>query len=328
MKVLVAGGAGFIGSHLCAALLQADHAVICLDNLSTGSPANIANLRRASRFTFRLGDVTTLDPASLDDDIAAVLHLASPASPTAYLAAPFHTIRANTEGTIRLLDVARAHSARFLFTSTSEIYGDPWEHPQTETYTGNVTTLGPRACYDESKRLGETITLEYWRQYGVDVRLVRIFNTYGPRMQPDDGRMVPTFIRQALAGDHLTVQGTGDQTRSLCYVSDTVEGIMRALFATEATAQVFNLGNPIELSVSDWAEKIIAICGTHAPIFRGLPRLANDPERRRPDIRKAQCVLGWSPQVSPDDGLRRTIRWFRMTQHRRLTPREPLYVRS
>lgn len=312
--ILVVGGAGFIGSHVCASLLDLGHTVLCLDNLSTGTTHNLRAFQDQDRFAFIFADCTTIDPAAMHVDLDLILHLASPASPPAYLAAPFETIEANTKGTTNLLDLARITGARFLYASTSEIYGDPHEHPQPEWYLGNVSTVGPRACYDEGKRLGETITMEYVRQYQVDARIVRIFNTYGPRMRADDGRMVPTFIAQALAGDHLTVHGTGRQTRSLCYVEDTVAGILRAASLPDLAGQVINIGNPTEQSVMEWAQTIIRLTGSPSAIWQGLPRIEDDPERRCPDITLARNLLGWEPQVTPEDGLARTIAWARSRQ--------------
>jgi nucleoside-diphosphate-sugar epimerase len=307
LKVLVAGGAGFIGSHLCARLLHDGHAVICLDNLITGSERNIAALREHPGFHFERHDVTQPCPFVAE----VIFHLASPASPVGYWEHPFETIRVNTEGTFQLLAAARRDSARFLMASTSEAYGDPLVHPQTEEYHGNVNPVGPRACYDESKRLGETITAEYHRQYGLDTRIVRIFNTYGPHSQLDDGRMVPNFIVQAIAGHPLTIHGDGKQTRSICYVDDLVDGLMRAMFSPDTTGEIFNLGNPEEHTILEWADLIVRLCDSRsALVFE--PKRIDDPERRRPNIEKAQRVLGWSPAISPEEGLRRTIAWFRM----------------
>lgn len=314
MKVIVAGGAGFLGSHLCAYLLDEGHEVVCLDNLLTGSERNIAPLRRRAGFTFRRFDVSRRRPYHDDDDgdeaPGAIFHLASPASPRDYARYPLETIAANTEGTRRLLEAARAAGARFLLASTSEVYGDPLVHPQTEGYAGNVNTTGPRACYDESKRLGETFTAEYHRRYGVDARIVRLFNVYGPHMRAGDGRMVPNFIMQALTGEPLTVHGTGQQTRSLCYVGDLVRGLYAAMFSSRTSGEVFNLGNPHELPVIEWARRIADLCGSPSGVVF-TPRPDDDPERRRPDIGKARRVLGWTPTVPPEDGLRRTIEWFR-----------------
>lgn len=311
VKVLVAGGAGFVGSHLCARLLDEGHDVLCVDNLVTGSDRNIAALVDHGRFEFLRQDITEPFTASAD----AVFHLASPASPVGYWEHPFMTIRANTTGTFTLLDIARRSQARFLITSTSEIYGDPLEHPQTEEYRGNVDPTGPRACYDESKRLGETITTEYRRHYGVDTRIVRVFNTYGPHSQLDDGRMIPNFIVQAVAGQPITVHGTGAQTRSICYVDDLVDGLMRAMFAPDTTGGIFNLGNPEEHSVLEWAEMIIRLTDSPSEI-RFEARREDDPLRRCPNITRARQVLGWTPRIGPEEGLLRTIDWFRADMER------------
>jgi nucleoside-diphosphate-sugar epimerase len=305
VKVLVAGGAGFIGSHLCRRLLADGHTVLCVDNLITGSERNIAALREHPSFSFERHDIVQSCPFDAD----AVFHLASPASPVGYWEHPFETIQVNTAGTFRLLDAARRTGARFLMASTSEAYGDPEVHPQTEDYNGNVSTTGPRACYDESKRLGETISAEYHRRYGVDARIVRIFNTYGPHSQLDDGRMIPNFIVQALSGAPLSIHGTGLQTRSICYVDDMVEGLMRAMFGEHTTGEVINLGNPEEHTVLEWAQLIIRLCGSSSGLVYE-PKRVDDPERRRPNIEKARRILGWTPAVRPQDGLRRTIEWF------------------
>lgn len=313
MKVVVAGGAGLIGSHLCARLLQEDHNVWCVDNLLTGSERNIESLKANARFHFITHDVT--QPLDLGTKVDAIFHLASPASPVGYWTHPFETIRANTEGTWQLLDLARASAARFLMASTSEAYGDPLVHPQSEDYWGNVNPVGVRSCYDESKRLGETITMEFYRQYGVDSRIVRIFNTYGPHSQLSDGRMIPNFIMWALANESVAIHGTGEQTRSICYVTDLVDGLMRAMFSEGATAEVFNLGNPEEHTILDWARMIIELCGSTSELVFEDKR-QDDPERRRPDIAKAKRVLGWEPQVDPKTGLARTIEWFRRERER------------
>lgn len=308
MKVVVAGGAGLIGSHLCARLLQEDHVVWCVDNLLTGSERNIESLTSNANFHFIQHDVTL--PLELGTKVDAIFQLASPASPVGYWTHPFETIRANTEGTWHLLDLARGSAARFLMASTSEAYGDPLVHPQSEDYWGNVNPVGVRSCYDESKRLGETITMEFHRQYGVDARIVRIFNTYGPHSQLNDGRMIPNFIMWALADEPINIHGTGEQTRSICYVSDLVEGLMRAMFTDGTTAEVFNLGNPEEHSILEWAQLIIELCGSTSTLVFEEKR-QDDPERRRPDIAKAKRVLGWEPEIDPKTGLMRTIEWFR-----------------
>jgi nucleoside-diphosphate-sugar epimerase len=306
VNILVTGGAGFIGSHLCARLLRAGGRVICADNLLTGTERNLEALRDEPNFVFLLHDVT--EPLDLDVDV--IFHLASPASPIGYWTYPFETIRVNSEGTHRLLELARRRGARFLLSSTSEAYGDPERHPQVETYWGNVNPVGVRACYDESKRLGETITMEFHRRYAADARIVRIFNTYGPHNQLDDGRMVPNFITQALQGQPVTVHGTGMQTRSICYVDDMVEGLMRTMFTPNTAGQVYNLGNPEEHSVLDWARTIIRLCGSASPIVYE-PKREDDPERRRPNTDKVRDALGWQPRIAPQEGLARTIVWAR-----------------
>jgi nucleoside-diphosphate-sugar epimerase len=294
-------------------LLQEGHDVWCVDNLLTGSERNIESLISNANFHFIQHDVT--QSLSLGAKVDAIFHLASPASPVGYWTHPFETIRANTEGTWQLLDLARARGARFLMASTSEAYGDPQEHPQREEYWGNVNPVGVRACYDESKRLGETITMEFHRQYGVDARIARIFNTYGPHSQLNDGRMIPNFIMAALANEPVTIFGTGEQTRSICYVDDLVDGLMRAMFSEETNAEVFNLGNPEENSILEWARLIIELCGAASPLVFEEKR-QDDPERRRPDITKARRMLGWEPTTDPKTGLTRTIAWFRRERER------------
>lgn len=307
MNVLVSGGAGFIGSHLCARLLHDGHAVLCVDNLLTGAERNIAPLRANRNFTYLRHDV--VEPFEFAAD--AIFHLASPASPIGYWDHPFETIRVNTEGTMRLLQGARRTNARFLMASTSEAYGDPLVHPQVETYFGNVNPTGPRACYDESKRLGETITAEFRRQYGMDTRIVRIFNTYGPHNQLNDGRMIPNFISQALQHAPLTIHGAGAQTRSICYVDDLVDGLVRAMFMPDTAGDIFNLGNPEEHTVREWAELIIRLCDSRSQLTF-VEKRADDPERRQPNIDKARKILGWAPKVDPETGLLRTIDWLRV----------------
>ncbi|HEX6541374.1 MAG TPA: UDP-glucuronic acid decarboxylase family protein [Ktedonobacterales bacterium] len=313
MKVVVTGGAGLIGSHLCARLLLENHEVWCVDNLITGSARNMESLKSHDGFHFVHHDVTL--PLELGTPVDAIFHLASPASPIGYWTYPFETIRVNTEGTWRMLDLARASGARFLVASTSEAYGDPLVHPQREDYWGNVNPIGVRACYDESKRLGETITMEFHRQYGLDVRIARIFNTYGPHNQLNDGRMIPNFIMWALANEPLIVHGTGQQTRSICYVDDLVDGLVRAMFTDGTTAEVFNLGNPEEHTVLEWAEMIKQLCGSTSTIIFKEKR-EDDPERRQPDISKAKRMLGWEPKIGPKAGLTQTIEWFRRERER------------
>lgn len=288
-------------------MIDAGHTVLCIDNLQTGSERNIAPLRSHDRFTFLAHDV--VQPR---DDLRAdyVFHLASPASVVDYLSKPLETIQVNSVGTTNMLEVARRSGGRFLFTSTSEIYGDPQVHPQPETYWGNVNPNGPRACYDESKRLGEATTMEYWRTLGVDARIVRIFNTYGPHSRPDDGRIVPNFVIQALRREPITIYGDGSQTRSFCYVSDMVNGLLAAMLSDGTTGEVFNLGNPDEYTVLQFAEVIAGHLGSDAGVvYRELP--VDDPVRRRPDITKARERLGWEPTVGLQTGIERTAVWFR-----------------
>ena len=306
MKVVVTGGAGFIGSNLCARLLDEGHDVLCVDNLLTGSEQNIEPFRTHPHFTFLHHDVTQPFPFQAD----VIFHMASPASPVGYMEHPIETILVNSQGTYQMLEQARKQNAMFLFSSTSEAYGDPHVHPQTENYWGNVNPIGPRACYDESKRLGETLTMEFYRQYSINARIVRIFNTYGPNSQMDDGRMIPNFITQALKNEPLTIYGDGHITRSICYVSDLVEGLMLAMFKPHTAGEVFNLGNTEERTVLDFAQTIISLCNSSSTIIFEPSRI-DDPERRRPNISKAQRVLGWQLKVNMEEGLRRTIEWFR-----------------
>jgi nucleoside-diphosphate-sugar epimerase len=305
LKIVVTGGAGFIGSHLCARLLDDGHDVLCVDNLLTGSEQNIDSLRNNPHFTFVQHDVT--QPFSFEAE--AIFHLASPASPVGYMEHPIETILVNSQGTFHMLEQARKQKALFLYSSTSEAYGDPLVHPQREDYWGNVNPIGPRACYDESKRLGETLTMEYYRQFQVNTRIVRIFNTYGPNSQANDGRMIPNFITQALQNNPLTIYGDGTITRSICYVSDLVEGLLLALFKPFTAGEVFNLGNTEERTVLQFAQTIIQLCQSSSTLIFEPGRI-DDPERRRPDISKAQQVLCWQHKVSMEDGLKRTIEWF------------------
>jgi nucleoside-diphosphate-sugar epimerase len=305
VKIVVTGGAGFIGSHLCARLLEDGHSVLCVDNLLTSSEQNIDSLRNNSRFVFLQHDVT--QPFNFEAE--AIFHLASPASPVGYMEHPIETIMVNSLGTYQMLEQAKKQKALFLFSSTSEAYGDPLVHPQREDYWGNVNPVGPRACYDESKRLGETLTMEYYRQFQINARIVRIFNTYGPHSQADDGRMIPNFITQALQNKPLTIYGDGTITRSICYVSDLIEGLIFALFKPITAGEIFNLGNTEELSVLEFAQTIIRLCQSSSTIIFEPGRI-DDPERRRPDISKAQQALGWQHNVSMEEGLKRTISWF------------------
>jgi nucleoside-diphosphate-sugar epimerase len=305
LKIVVTGGAGFIGSHLCTRLLEEGHSVLCVDNMLTGSEQNIAPLRNHPQFTLVLHDVT--QPFSFEAE--AIFHLASPASPIGYMEHPIETILVNSQGTYQLLEQARKQNAMFLIASTSEVYGDPLEHPQHEDYWGNVNPIGPRACYDESKRLGETLTMQYYRQFQVNTRIVRIFNTYGPNSQVDDGRMIPNFIMQALQNKPLTIYGDGSRTRSICYVSDLVDGLLLAMFKPCTAGEVFNLGSTQEHTVLEFAAMIIRLCNSSSGVIFEPDRI-DDPERRRPDITKAQQVLGWRLKVSTEEGLRHTIKWF------------------
>ncbi len=305
---VVTGGAGFIGSHLVDALLARGYKVFALDNLITGREDNLAEAKKNPDFSFINYDVTRELPVLGPVDY--IYHLASPASVPDYQKYPEETALVNTVGTRGALKVAKAHNAKFLFTSTSEVYGDPKEHPQKETYWGNVNPNGVRACYDEAKRFGEMLTMLYVRNHGVDARIVRIFNTYGPRMRKNDGRVISNFINQAIAGTPITVYGDGSQTRSFCYVSDMVEGLI-ALMEKEGTAgEVVNLGNPEEYTMKDLAEKIKAMTGAMVPIVNTeLP--ADDPTKRKPDITKAKSLLGWSPVVSVTEGLTKTVEYYR-----------------
>ncbi|WP_433167424.1 UDP-glucuronic acid decarboxylase family protein [Kribbella sp. CA-247076] len=307
-RAVVTGGAGFIGSHLCERLLDENYDVLCLDNFLTGRPGNIAHLIEHPRFRLIRGDVT--DDLRIAGPVEVVLHFASPASPADYLHLPIETLEAGSIGTQHALGLAREKGARFVLASTSEVYGDPLVHPQPEDYWGNVNPIGPRAVYDEAKRFGEAITSAYRSYHGVDTGIVRIFNTFGPRLRPDDGRAVPTFIRQALEERPIVVAGDGSQTRSLCYVDDTVEGILRMAHADHPGP--VNLGNPHELSIVDLARWIKALVGSPSEIaFGPLPK--DDPQVRRPDIGRARDVLAWEPKIPVEEGLRRTIDWFRTT---------------
>lgn len=306
MRAVVTGGAGFIGSHLCERLLHAGHDVVCVDNLMTSSADNIEHLMGERHFQFCCWDVTQgLDvPGPVD----AVLHLASPASPVDYLKLPLETLRVGSAGTWHALDLAAAKRARFLLTSTSESYGDPLIHPQPESYWGHVNPVGPRSVYDEAKRFGEALTMAYRRSRGVDAKIVRIFNTFGPRMRPDDGRAIPTFIRQALLGEPITVTGDGSQTRSLCYVDDVVDGLMRMLASGHGGP--VNLGNPHEVSMLELAQWISKLTESSSEIVL-TPRPEDDPEKRRPDITMARDLLGWEPTAPVERGLCDTITYFR-----------------
>lgn len=307
-RTLITGGAGFLGSHLCDRLIAEGHEVLCMDNLITGSTDNIAHLfeRDDERFTFIKHDVTNFIHVSGELDY--VLHFASPASPADYLRMPIQTLKVGALGTHKALGLAKAKGARLLLASTSEVYGDPLVHPQPEDYWGNVNPIGMRGVYDEAKRFAEAITMAYQRYHGVETRIVRIFNTYGPRMRIDDGRALPTFMSQALNGEPLTVYGDGSQTRSFCYVDDLVEGIYRLLLSDEN--EPVNIGNTQEITIKEFAEEIIDLTGSKSTItYEELPK--DDPQVREPDITKARETLGWSPTVDRREGLRKTLDYFR-----------------
>ena len=306
MRAVVTGGAGFVGSHLCERLLARGDEVVCVDDLSTGRAANVAHLLDHPGFRFVHQDVT--EGLEVSGRVDAVYHLASPASPLDYLRLPVETLLVGSYGTRNALELARRHGAAFLLTSTSEVYGDPQVHPQPESYWGNVNPVGPRSVYDEAKRFGEALTMAYRRTRGVRTTIVRIFNTYGPRMRADDGRAVPAFVTQSLAGLPLTVTGDGSQTRSLCYVDDLVTGLVRALEA--GVPGPVNLGNPEEVTMRRLALAIRGICGSSSPLTF-VPRPQDDPRQRRPDIAAARRELGWAPGTPLADGLARTVAWFR-----------------
>jgi dTDP-glucose 4,6-dehydratase len=298
---LVTGGAGFLGSHLCDELISRGHRVICVDNLETGSLNNIAHIR-GDMFEFRQLDI--VQPFFVDEPVDFVYHAASPASPIDYLRLPLHTLKVGSHGTHHALGLAKKHRARFLLFSTSEVYGDPKVHPQEESYWGHVNPIGPRGVYDEAKRYAEALTMAYHRQQGVDTCIVRIFNTYGPRMRPHDGRAIPTFLRQALANEPITMFGDGNQTRSFCYSDDLIRGIIA--LAESGEHQPVNIGNPGEFTLNELAQAVIEVTGSSSEIvFQPLPK--DDPKQRRPDITRAQEILGWQPEVDLAEGLRRTI---------------------
>ena len=313
MRILITGAAGFLGSHLCERLLNDGHEVVGMDNFITGSAENLAHLSSNTRFSFIRHDVSNFIfvPGKVD----AVLHFASPASPNpkspyGYVNLPIQTMKAGALGTHNTLGLARTDDAKFLLASTSEIYGDPLEHPQTENYWGHVDPIGTRSVYDEAKRFAEALTMAYHRFHGIDTRIVRIFNTYGPRMHLDDGRVVPNFIQQALRGEPLTIYGDGQQTRSFCFVNDLVEGIIRLLLSEEHMP--INIGNPDEMTILEFAERINSIIGNRSGIiYKPGDRLESDPQRRRPDITRARQILGWEPGYSLEEGLRETIPYFR-----------------
>lgn len=320
MRVVITGGAGFLGSHLCERLLGMGHAVCCIDNLSTGRRENIQHLESSPQFQFRLQDVTHY--LDVEGPVHAVLHFASPASPVDYHRLQIQTMKVGALGTHKALGLARAKAARFLLASTSEVYGDPLVNPQTEDYWGNVNPVGPRGVYDEAKRFAEALTLAYYRSHGVDVRIARIFNTYGPRMRPHDGRVVSNFIVQALRGENLTLYGDGSQTRSLCYVQDLVEGLIRLVMidresgepadsaARSSVHMPVNIGNPQEMTVAEIAALILRLAGSSSRI-ENLALPVDDPKRRCPNIARAQKLLNWRPTVDPETGIKETIAYFR-----------------
>jgi dTDP-glucose 4,6-dehydratase len=305
-RALVTGGAGFLGSHLCDALLAEGYSVVAVDNLLTGRMSNIEHLRREGNFEFLQLDINRPFECG---EVNYVFHFASPASPVDYTIHGIETLKVGSLGTMHALDIAQKYRAKYLFASTSECYGDPLEHPQKETYWGNVNTIGPRSVYDEAKRFSEALTMAYHRYHAVDTRLVRIFNTYGPRMQLNDGRVIPNFMKQALRGEDLTVYGDGKQTRSFCYVTDEIDGFLR-LSKTDEHFPV-NIGNPNEFTVLECAKRVIAVTGSNSKIrFEKLPQ--DDPKQRRPDITKARKLLGWEPKVGLDDGLQMSLEYFRV----------------
>ena len=305
MRVLVTGGAGFLGSYLCEALLAEGHSVVAVDNLLTGRAANLAHLSHESGLELRWLDIIKpFDPGGVD----YVFHFASPASPVDYMVHGVETLEVGSLGTFNCLEVARRYGARFFLASTSECYGDPLEHPQKETYWGNVNSVGPRSVYDEAKRFSEAATMAYHRYHKLDTHIVRIFNTYGPRMQINDGRVIPNFMRQALLGEDLTIYGDGSQTRSFCYVSDEIEGIMRLAHSAEALP--VNVGNPNEFTILECAQRVLAVTGSNSKLrFDPLPQ--DDPRQRRPDISKARALLGWEPKIDLESGLKLSLDYFR-----------------
>jgi dTDP-glucose 4,6-dehydratase len=309
LRIVVSGGAGFIGSHFCDRLLAEGHTVVVLDNFLTGSPRNLAHLAGESRFELQERDITK--PFSIPEPVDCVVNMASPASPRDYLEHPIETLDVGSAGTRNMLELAAANDARYLLTSTSECYGDPLEHPQVESYWGNVNPVGPRSCYDESKRFAEALTMAYHRTRGVRSNIARIFNTYGPRMKLNDGRVVPAFFDQALRGQPMTVFGDGAQTRSFCYVSDLVDGLYRLMQSEERYP--VNLGNPHEMTILDFARHIRRLTGSRSEIINH-PLPEDDPKQRRPDISKARTLLGWEPRVSLEDGLTATAEYFRRLQ--------------
>jgi dTDP-glucose 4,6-dehydratase len=307
LRTVITGGAGFVGSHLCERFLEAGDEVLCVDNLLTGHRRNILPLLDNPRFSFIEHNIS--EPLQVDGEVDNVLHFASPASPADYLAHPIPTLKVGSLGTHNALGLAKAKDARFLLASTSEVYGDPEVHPQREDYWGHVNPIGPRGCYDEAKRFAEAITMAYHRFHGVKTRIVRIFNTYGPRMRLNDGRVLPAFMGQALRGEDLTVFGQGDQTRSFCYVTDLVDGIYRLLHVD--FSEPVNIGNPVEITVLELAREILAMVGNGKSQVIHNPLPEDDPKRRKPDITRAQTLLGWNPTIDRASGLKITLEYFR-----------------
>lgn len=314
-RALVTGGAGFLGSHLCDALLAEGYSVIAIDNLLTGRMSNIEHLRRDGNFEFQQLDINRPFDCG---EVTYVFHFASPASPVDYMIHGIETLKVGSLGTLHALEVAQKYHAKFLVSSTSECYGDPLEHPQKETYWGHVNPIGPRSVYDEAKRFTEAMTMAFHRYHSVDTRIVRIFNTYGPRMQLNDGRVIPNFMKQALRGEELTVYGDGSQTRSFCYVSDEVDGFIRLSKSDEHLP--VNIGNPSEFTILECARRVIAVTGSKSQIrYENLPQ--DDPKQRRPDITKARALLGWEPKVDLDSGLRMSLDYFRTAVAAEATPK-------
>ena len=308
LNILVAGGAGFVGSHLCEALVKKGSSVICIDNLGTGRMENLSSLKGNKKFRFIKHDIRR--PVKIKEKIHWVFHLASYASPPYYQTKSIETLMTNSLGTYNILEFCRQKKARYLITSTSEAYGDPQEHPQKETYWGHVNPVGIRSCYDEAKRFAEALTMEYVRKHNLDARIIRIFNTYGPRLQKDDGRVISNFINQCLEKKPLTIYGDGKQTRSFCYVSDQVAGLIAAMDSSAAKGEVINIGNPDEFTMIEAAKIIKEMTGSTSKI-KYMPLPKDDPARRRPDISKAKKLLGWEPEVKLREGLRHTIEWFK-----------------
>ncbi len=308
MKILITGAAGFIGSHLCERFVNEGCFVIGLDNFLTGSPDNISHLFGKENFKFLKYDVTNY--IYIEDEIDIVLHFACPASPVDYLQHPIHTMKVDSLGTLHTLGLAKSKKSRYIFASTSEIYGDPQVHPQPEDYWGNVNPIGPRSVYDEAKRFSEAMTMAYHREHNIDVRIIRIFNTYGPKMRINDGRVIPNFIYQSLTGEDLTIYGTGEQTRSFCYIDDLIDGIYKITMKDGIEGEVFNLGNPDEYKILDLAKIILEKTSSKSGIvFKPLP--TDDPKQRCPDITKAKKILNWEPKISLDEGLENTIQYFK-----------------